>query len=93
MNIYDIWIDGTGAPHVISEMDDNYLCNCYNNLLKWRKMAEYEGIESFNVLTKKQQQEITKVGSIAWCFANCDSYIDTIYDELDKRGLLEDGDE
>lgn len=56
-------------------------------------MTKYEGIESFDMLTKKQQQEITKVGSIAWCFANCDSYIDTIYDELEKRGLLEDSDE
>lgn len=93
MNIYDIWIDGAGMPHVISEMDDIYLCNCYKNLQKWRKMTRYECIENFHALTESQQAEITKVGSAAWCFLNCDSYIDTFYTELERRDLLEDEDE
>lgn len=82
MDLYDIWIDGTGEIHKISEMDDTYIQNCLHQLYKWDSNW---GEVTLDNLTSVEKRQIFDVGMKAWFVVNGQRYIDVLENELSNR--------
>ena len=78
----EYWFDAEGKPHLIKDMDEDYILNCLKNLEKWLKNWEEVLPTELNEYEMKQKD---KVGMKAWFVFNGIDYINTFCDELDRR--------
>ena len=84
VTLYDIWFDGAGKIHRISDMDDAYIENCLRQLYKWK--SDWDSVE-LEDLTPAEIKRASDPGMKAWFVINGKKYIDTFKKEL----LLREG--
>lgn len=82
MDLYDVWIDGDGEIHRISDMDDSYIQNCLRQLYKWKSNWSEITLEELSTAEKKR---VADTGMKAWFVINGQKYIDVLEREMQKR--------
>ena len=82
MDLYDVWIDGNGEIHRISDMDDSYIQSCLRQLYKWKSNWSEITLEELSTAEKRR---VADVGMKAWFVINGQKYIDVLEREMQER--------
>ena len=83
MDCYDVWKDGEGNLHLVSEMETSYINNCIRNI---KKCADDWRCVTFSLLSREERKSVSSPLTKAWFVVNAYSYLARFNRELESRG-------